>query len=202
MFFRPIRLFKFTKYAHIAEVLTLNDVLYWSGDAFFAVVLALFITRHIEGSSASTVGISYMIYRLLSSISTVSIGKLFDKKKGYLDEIWALFFVSIVAGATYISLSFFTQLWQLYLAMGIFGICRSIDINAWKMLFYSHLEPSTKGRTIGTNDAIFGVVMASMAALAGFIGDAHGFRVVVFVAGLIVIAGAFPILSLRRDESV
>jgi len=202
MFLKPLRVFRFTKYAHITEVLTLNDVLYWSGDAFFAVVLALFITQHIEGSSTSTVGVSYMIYRLLSSLSTVSIGKLFDKHKGYVDEIWALFFVSIVAGTTYIALSFSTQLWHLYLAMGIFGVCRSVDINAWKMLFYSHLDSTAKGKTIGTNDAIYGIAMAVMAALAGFIGDMYGFRIVVLVAGLLVLLGAFPVLSLRGDKSV
>jgi MFS family permease len=202
MHLRSLHFFKFTKYSHIAEILTLNDVLYWGGDTFASVVLALFVTQYIEGSSASSVGIAYMIYRLLSSLSTTYFGKMFDKHKGYVDEIWALFIASIGAGLTYIILSFATQLWHLYLAMGILGICRSIDINSWKLLFYSHLESKIKGRTIGTYDAIYGVAMGALAALAGFVGEIHGFRNVILIAGVIILVSSFPILSLRKDKSV
>ena len=132
----------------------------------------------------------------------VQVGRMLDKKKGYSDEIWALFFVGLVAGSIYIALSFSTQLWHLYLAMGALGICRSFDINSWKLLFYTHLETNIKGRTMGTHDAIFGVAMAAMAALSGFVGDIYGFRIVILVAGLIVLAGSFPVLSLRDDESI
>ncbi|MFC1653388.1 MFS transporter [Patescibacteria group bacterium] len=202
MHLRSIHFFKFTKYSHIAEVLTLSDVLYWGGDTFVSVVLALFVTQYIDGATASSVGIAYMIYRLASSLSTAYVGRMFDSIKGYLDEIWALFAASILAGITYILLSSATQLWHLYLAMGIVGICRSFDVNAWKMIFYTHLETKKKGRTIGTYDAIYGVAMGAIAALSGFVGEIYGFRNVILIAGVIVILGAIPVLSLRNDEFV
>jgi len=202
MHLRPFHIFKFTKHSHIVKILTLNDVLYWSGDTFISVVLALFVTQYINGASASSVGVAYMIYKLSSSITTTSAGKFFDKHKGFADEIWALFLVSFVAGLTYIALSFGTELWHLYLAMGVLGVAESFDINSWKLLFYTHLEKNKQGRVIGTYDAIYGVSAAAMAALAGFIGEAYGFRVVIFVAGLIVFASGLPILSLKKDKSV
>ncbi len=202
MHLRSLNVFRFTKYSHIAEVLTLNDVLYWGGDTFISVILALFITQYINGASASSVGISYMIYRIASSLSTIYVGKMFDKIKGYTDEIWALFIVSLVAGVTYVGLSFATELWHLYLAMGVLGVCRAVDINSWKLIFYSHLEPNTKGRTIGTYDAIYGIAIGALAALSGFVGEIYGFRVVVLLAGIIVLMGGFPVLSLRSDKTV
>lgn len=202
MHLRPLHIFKFTKYSRIAEILTLNDVLYWSGDTFISVVLALFVTQYIDGASASSVGVAYMIYRLSSSITTTSAGKFFDDHKGFKDEIWALFLVSFIAGLTYIALSFGTKLWHLYTAMGVLGVARSFDINSWKLLFHSHIEKKTQGQAIGTYDAAYGVTSAVMAALAGFIGEAYGFRVVIFVAGLIVFTGGIPILSLRNDKSI
>ena len=200
MHLRPLHFFKFTKYSHIAEALTLSDVLYWGGDTFVSVILALFVTQYIDGASASSVGIAYMIYRLASSLSTSFIGRLFDDIKGYKDEVWGLILAPVIAGTTYILLSFATQLWHLYLAMGIIGICRAFDVNAWKMIFYTHLEPKTKGRTIGTYDAIFGVAIGAMAALSGFIGEQYGFRNVILIAGIIIMLGAIPILSLRNNK--
>jgi len=202
MHVRFVHFFKFTKYSHIAEVLTLNDVLYWGGDAFVSVVLALFVTQYIDGGTASSVGIAYLIYRLTSAVSTTFVGKMLDKYKGFRDEIWALFTASFLAGLTYIFLSTASQLWHLYLAMGALGICRSFDINSWKLIFYSHLESDKRGRAIGTYDAIYGVAMGAIAALAGFVGDVYGFRVVVLVAGLIIMTGSLPVLSLRTDKAL
>ena len=202
MHLRSLHFFKFTKYSHIAEVLTLNDILYWGGDSFVSVILALFVIQFIDGASASSVGIAYMIYRLASALTTTQIGKMFDKRKGYGDEIWGLFISTFVAGLAYVSLSAASQLWHLYLAMGVLGVCRSFDINSWKLLFYSHLESNTKGRTIGTYDALYGVAIAAIVALAGFVGDIYGFRVVVLIAGFIIMAGSYPVLSLRSDKAL
>ena len=202
MHLRPLHLFKYTKYSRIAEILTLNDVLYWGGDAFASVVLALFITQYIDGASASSVGIAYMIYRLASALTTAQVGKMFDNYSGYMDEVYALFFASFFAGITYLFLSFATQLWHLFVAMGILGLCRSFDINSWKIIFYSHLEPKTRGRTMGIYDAIYGVSAGFIAALAGFMGDIYGFRNVILIAGVIVLVSSFPILSLRKDKSL
>lgn len=202
MLLRSLKLFKFTKYSHIAEVLTLNDVLYWGGDAFISVVLALFITQYLNGATASSVGIAYLIYRLASSVTTAQVGKMLDAHKGYQDEIWGLFGASLVAGLTYIALSFATELWHLYVAMAIIGVCRSFDINSWKLLFYTHLESGSKGRVIGTYDAVYGVVIGIMGALAGFVGEIYGFRIVILVAGIIIFIGGFPTLSLRTDKTV
>ncbi len=202
MHLRSLHFFKFTKYSHIAEALTLSDMLYWGGDTFVTVVLALFITQYIDGASASSVGIAYMIYRLTSSLSTVFIGRMFDSIKGYRDEVWALFSAAIIAGITYIMLSSATQIWQLYVAMGIIGICRAFDVNAWRLIFYTHLESKTKGKTIGTYDAIFGISMGAMAALSGFVGEIYGFRNVILIAGIIMVLGGIPVLSLRKDKLI
>lgn len=202
MHLRPLHLFRFTRYAHIAEALTLNDVLYWGGDTFVSVILALFVTQYLNGAGASNVGIAYMIYRLASSLSASFIGKAFDKMKGYLDEIWALFAASVIAGITYILLSAANQVWHLYLAMAIVGICRSLDVNSWRVIFYSHLEPKTKGRTIGTYDTIFGISAGAIAALSGFVGEMYGFRNVILIAGIIIVLGGIPVLSLRDDPLV
>ncbi|MFC1722309.1 MFS transporter [Patescibacteria group bacterium] len=199
---RPVHLFKYTKYSHISEVLTLNDILYWGGDAFVSVIMALFVTQYIEGGTASSIGISWMIYRLFTAITTVQVGKFLDKHKGYVDEVWALFFVSILAGISYILLSFATQVWHLYFAMAVLGLLRSFDINAWKIIFYSHLEEKTKGRTIGTYDAAFSISLGAIYALAGFIGDAYGFRNVIILGGVLIILGGFPVLSLRKDKTL
>ncbi|MBT4124336.1 MAG: MFS transporter [Candidatus Pacebacteria bacterium] len=202
MHLRSLHFFKFTKYSSITEVLALNNVLYWGGDTFVSVVLALFVTQYIEGSSASSVGIAYMIYRLASSLSTASVGRFLDEHKGYRDEIWALFFASIIAGMSYIGLGFATNLWHLYLVMAILGVCRSFDNNAWQILFFSHIEADKKGQVIGVNDAIYGVVMGAMAALSGFVGEIYGFRAVIMIAGILMFVGGFPVLSLRKEKSI
>lgn len=199
---RPLHLFKYTKYSHISEVLTLNDILYWGGDAFVSVIMALFVLQYIDGGTASSVGISWMVYRILSAVTTVPVGKFLDNHKGYVDEVWALFIVSILAGISYIVLSFATQVWHLYTIMGVLGVLRAFDINAWKIMFYSHIETKTKGRTIGTYDAAYNIAIGAIYALAGFAGDAYGFRSVVIVGGILIMLGGIPVLSLRKDKTL
>ena len=164
--------------------------------------MALFVVQYIDGGTASTIGISWMLYRLTSALTTVQIGNFLDRHKGYMDEVWSLFIVSVLAGITYIALSFATQIWHLYLAMGILGVLRSFDINAWKIIFYSHLESKTKGRTLGTYDAVYSVAIGAVYALAGFVGDIYGFRNVVILGGILIVLGGFPVLSLRKDTNL
>jgi len=202
MHIRPVHIFRFSKYSHISEVLTLNDILFWGGDAFVSVIMALFVTQFIEGGTASTVGLSWMIYRLFSAVTTVPIGKFLDKHKGYVDEVWALLIVSLLAGIAYILLSFATQVWHLYLVMGTLGILRALDINAWKVVFFSHLETKAKGRTIGTYDAAFSIAIGAIYALAGFVGELYGFRLVVMLGGISIMLGGIPVLSLRKDKTL
>lgn len=202
MHLRALHVFKFTKYSHIAEILTLNDVLYWGGDTFISVIMALFVTQYIDGATASSVGIAFMIYRLTAAVSTVQVGKMLDARRGYSDEIWSLFLASVIAGTTYMILSFASQTWHLYLAMFIIGICRSLDANSWRILFYTHIEKHARGRTIGTYDAIFGVTLGAMSALSGFVGELYGFRIVILVAGMLVLLSGFPVLTLRDEKSM
>ena len=53
---------------------------------------------------------------------------------------------------------------------------------------------------MGTYDAIWGIMAGLAAALSGFVGELYGFRIVILAAGIIIILGGLPVLSLRNDK--
>lgn len=183
------------KRSNIVRILTANDVAYWGADAFISVALALFVTTFIEGATVLNVGIALMINRVVGAIAAVPIGRWFDKHKGYMDEVWGLALACLLAGLTYILLSFSTEIWQLYTAMFFLGIISVIDVSSWRILFYSHVDHGRLGQTIGVYQMLYSLGIGLFLAIGGFTGERFGYDKVLFFGGLIVACGSLlPVL--------
>ena len=196
MHIRDLKLFKGRK-NNILSVLTFNDASYWGADIFIATIFALYLTQNIEGGTATHVGIIYALYRISRAFIALPLGRFFDKRKGYLDEMWALSLSGLIVGSTYITLFFATQLWQIYLAMIVIGIGHALNIGSWTVLFYNSMTKNQRGEIVGVYQTIMQIVYALSAALAGFVGDIYGFEWIILVAGIITILSGLAPLTIK-----
>jgi MFS family permease len=187
-----------TNRSKIIQVMTLNDITYWATDAFVGVILILFVLQFIQGGSATHFGLAFLVYKGASALLSIPIGRFFDKHKGHIDELWALVGTSVASGSVYMSLSFANELWHLYLAMAALGVVSTVNLIAWRTLFYSNIEAGEYGRTIGIYQAFMSMGQGLALALGGFVGDRFGFDTVVFYGGAVIALGGFLPLTIKR----
>ena len=178
--------------------MTLNDITYWATDAFVGVILILFVLEFIDGGSATHFGLAFLLYKFVSALFSIPIGRFFDKNRGHIDEIWGLVCTSIAAGSVYVTLSFASQLWHLYLAMGILGLLSTVNLISWRTLFYNNIKAGEYGRTIGLYQTFMSIGQGCALALGGLVADKFGFDTVVFYGGIVIIVGAFLPLSVKK----
>ena len=190
-----------SKKGKIIQMMTLNDITYWATDSFVGVVLILFVLQFIEGGSATHFGLAFLVYKFVSAFFSIPIGRFFDRHHGHIDEIWGLVCTSIASGSVYVALSFGSELWHLYLAMGTLGFLSTVNLISWRTLFYNNIEVGEYGRTIGLYQTFMSIGQGCAIALGGLVADKFGFDTVVFFGGIVIMVGAFLPLSVKRFVS-
>ena len=181
----------------ILRNLSFNDFTFWGTDSLVSVIYTLFVIDHIDGGSATIAGISFMISRFAGLLFTIPIGNLFDRIKGQADEIDGLIISNLLCGIAYIGLSYANAIWHLYLAMFIIGVARSIDVTAWRILFYSNIKKNKYGETLGIYQTLMSLTMGMAVAMGGLIGDAFGYQIVMLTGGIMLLAGGLLPLMIR-----
>lgn len=174
----------------IVKTLTANDITFWGADAFISVALALFVVSNIEGASILNVGIALMIYRVVGALAAIPVGRWFDRKHGYIDEVWGLSLACLLAGFTYILLSFSTAVWQLYAAMFFLGIFSVVNLSSWRILFYNNINREQFGQTVGVYQTLYSLGIGLFLAIGGFTGERFGYDQVLMLGGFLMIFGS------------
>ena len=186
-----------TKRSQVVKILTANDVIVWGSDAFISVALALFVVTFIEGATILNVGIGLMIHRVTGAVAAVPIGRWFDTHRGYLDEVHGLSFACLVAGFSYIILSFATSIWQFYLIMFFLGISAMVNLASWRILFYSNIGKKQFGQTVGVYQMLFSLGIGLFLAVGGFAGDRYGYDMVLLFGGVMMTFGSLLPLMIK-----
>lgn len=186
-----------SKRSNIVKTLTANDIVFWGADAFVSVSLALFVVSSIEGATVFNVGIALMIHRVTGAFTAIPVGRMFDRNRGYLDEVWGLSLACLLAGFVYILLSFSTFIWELYLAMFFLGIFSVINLASWRILFYSNIKASQFGQTVGVYQMLFSLGIGLFLAIGGFAGERFGYDKVLLYGGTLMVFGSTLPLLMR-----
>tara|TARA_B100000508_G_scaffold140999_1_gene144946 strand:+ start:3911 stop:4504 length:594 start_codon:yes stop_codon:yes gene_type:complete len=193
------KIFKGRK-SDVLSALAINDAAFWGADVFVGVIFALFITQTL-GGSAIDVGLMYGLYRGIRALIAIPVGRFFDNQKGHFDEYHAILLAGVIVGLTYISMSFATELWHVYIGMAFIAIGHIIDNLAWKVLFYTNVPRAAQGQVMGiyevTSQFVYGLAMI----VAGFVGETYGFDTALMFAGFVTMAGTFTVLSMYKARS-
>jgi len=188
---------KATKRSNIIRAMTANDVVFWGADAFISVALALFVVTYINDATVLNVGLALMIHRIVNALTSIPIGRFFDKHKGFLDEVTALSIACFAAGSIYFILSFCTEIWQLYTAMLFLGFSTAVNMSSWRIIFYGHVNQEQMGQTLGVYQMLFSFGIGLFLAIGGFAGDRFGYDKVLMCGGLLMMSGSVLPLMIR-----
>jgi MFS family permease len=183
-------------------VLTMVFLDFFINTAFGIVApfFAIFITRSIEGGTATVAGLATAIYWVVKSLIQLPIARWLDKTDGERDDFWALFAGYFAIGFVPLIYFFSSQPWHIYAAQVFFGFCMAWAVPAWFSIFTRHLD---KFR-ISFEWSLYSVFSVGLStALAGAIGgvlvDEFGFRVIFIIASILIWATALGLLTIRRN---
>jgi len=182
----------------ILSALTFNDAAFWGADVFVGVVFALYITQNITGGNAIHVGLIFGLYRAIRAFAAIPIGRYLDDHKGHIDEYYTLLTSGMITGIAYFALFFSTELWHVYLGMVFIAVGHSLDISAWRILFYGNIPDKAEGEVIGIYETIMQIVYGLAIIIAGFVGEIFGFEWTLFFAGAITVFSSLILLAVRR----
>jgi len=183
----------------VIYILVGADFFYNAAFGAFAPVFAIFISRQIEGGSASVAGLATACYWLVKSIFQLPVARFLDKNRGEKDEFRALFFGYLLSGFVPIGYIFASASWHLYLLQGFLGLVMAWAVPAWYSLFTRHVDKWRIGFEWSL-ESVFAVGLATSlsAALGGFIADRFGFKIFFLLSGLVAIGASFLLLKIRK----
>ena len=192
----PLRRFHY-HFNNIIKILIVSDFVVWSASGMVSIVFPVFIIDNIENGSLEVAGFASMIYLVVSAITTIPMGMVMDKLKGYVDEVKFLFWGTLFRGACIFLYAYTSQIWQLFALQFVLGISRAAMYPSWRLLFSKFADKKKAGMEWSTYDAITTMGMGVTAYLGSFIAEEMSFKILFQISGIATMLGSFLIIFLR-----
>lgn len=154
------------------------------GDALFSPLMAVFITRSVEGGTLATVGFCLAIYSVVKSLVQIPIARIIDAHKGERDDFSLLLIGSILTMIVTYSYMFVRVEYHLFILSTISGISVAFMMAAYYAIFSRHVDKGKESYewsllSVGP----LTVASAIGASIGGMFTDRFGFHLTFFVAG-------------------
>ncbi|MFH0928017.1 MAG: MFS transporter [bacterium] len=187
------------KVNRIIKFLIYSDFLLIGGEGFVTPIVAVFVTRNIEGATIATVGFAVTIYWVVKSLAQLPIARFIDRYDGEEDDYWFMFSGALMYGLLFFAYCFISQIWQFYLVQGLLGLSMACAFPGYSALFTRHIDKHEEGMEWSLHSLAVGAGYAGAASLGGVIAERAGFPVVFALAASIIVLGALSLLLIRRE---
>jgi MFS family permease len=173
----------------VIRYLVIGDFFVNAGFSVFAPILAVFITKQVDGGTIATVGFAAAIVQITKVIIELPISKILDKNHGEYDD-----FVSLIFGSTLIALVPFmylmaSQVFHLYIISAIYGTGIAFTVPPWYAIFSRHLDKFQESFEWTLDSVSIGLAAAAAAAGGGILAQRFGFHFVFIAGGIFAIFG-------------
>ena len=183
----------------IIKILIFSDFLILSAVGFINPIFALFVANKVHGASLEVVGYSATILLIVKSLAQLPIAKYVDKTPGERDDFNFIFWGSLLASISSFLYLCVSEVWQLYLLQGLYGLANAMAFPSWFALFSRHVDKRKEGFEWGIYSSIVGIGIALTGAAGGIMAQRMGFDAVFITVGVISLMGTLLILLLRKS---
>ncbi len=183
----------------VIQSLIFASFLFEVGFGLFFPVFAVFITQQVEGGDIAVAGYAAGIYWILKSILQIPVGKFLDRKKGEIDDYWALFAGHFLMGLSVLLYVFVQTTWHLYFLQALLAVGGALAVPSWYAMFLRHVDKRREGYEWSINSSLsYGLGTGGAGAIGGFLAEQYGFHFL-FIAGAIFIwMSLLVLITLRR----
>lgn len=182
----------------VIKYLTISDFAILSGMSFVAPIFPFFIIDNIKGGNLEIVGFATGIHVFIRAILSLPIARYLDRKKGDIDEFYALVFgVIILALSPLLYLVISTPI-ELYLVQIFYGIGYAMAYPSWMSLFTRHAEKEQEGSQWAVYSFFTSIGMAGASALSGLVAQRSGFSLIFWIVFAITVLGCSFLFFIYR----
>lgn len=183
----------------ILRLLTIADIMLYSGLGLSAPIFAIFVERDIPGGSIAVAGFAQTLFLLVKALAQLAVARFTDRDVGYVREYWTALFgyaLTSVAAFSYLGVSTVTGLYAVQVLLGLAG---AFEYPGWMVLFTRFTARQHEGREwTGYATAVI-LGMAVTAGLGGWAAERYGFDTVFTAAGILAALGACVFAVIGRD---
>lgn len=187
------------KISHVVRTLVLSDFLINSGFSIFAPILAVFITRQINGGSLEVVGFAVAIGQAFKVGIQIPVARILDRNHGEYDDFLSLFTGSLLIAMVPFLYYFATEVTHLYIIQAIYGTGAALAVPPWYAIFTRHIDRFKENMEWSMESVAIGISGAGAAALGGFLAQRLGFHTIFLIGGILAVIGATVEIFIFRD---
>lgn len=184
---------------HTIKILVASDFFFNAGFSIFAPVLAIFVTKQIDGGTIQVVGFGAAIVQLTKSVLQIPIARYLDKNHGEYDD-----FISLMIGTVLFIMVPFLYLLastttHVYLIQGLYGMGLAFVVPPWYAIFTRHIDKSQENTEWSLDSVTIGVAAAGSAALGGYLAEHIGFQSIFVLGGILAAIGGVVQIRIFSD---
>lgn len=183
----------------VIKSLIASDIFILSGFGLVTPIFGLFIVDNIAGASLEVVGMAATIYLFTRSLGQIPLSFVIDKIKGEKDDFMFMFIGSLVTSLVPLFYVFITDIWQLYLIQGFYGISQAATYPSWYALFTRHVDKDKEGREWGTYSTLVDLGGATVAGIGGYLSYHFGFVPIFIIVSIMSFIGSLFLLYIRSS---
>ncbi len=184
----------------ILRSLILASFMFESGFGLFGPVFAIFVTEQIAGGNVAVVGYAAGVYWILKSLLQIPVGRFLDKKRGELDDFWALFVGHFLMGLVVFLYIFARAPIHIYGLHVLLAVGGALTVPSWYAMFMRHVDKNREGFEWSINSSLsFGLGTGGAGAVGGFLVKTYGFPPVFAAGAVLVWLSLILLLALRRE---
>lgn len=192
-FFRDVHLNR------VIKILTLSDLLIWSGFGLMNPIFAVFATEQIIDGNLEVAGFAASIYLAIKSILQIPVARYIDLKKGERDDFMFLLLGSILMAVTPFLYIFASYAVHIYIIQAIFGVGSAFAFAAWDAIFTRHLDKNEVAFEWSVYYTVIDVGGAITAGAGGIMATHLGFQPLFLTVGIITTIGALLLVGAARQ---
>lgn len=187
------------KINRVIRTLVLADFFVNAGFSVFGPVVAIFITRQIDGGSIQAIGFGAAIVQLCKIIVELPLSKFLDRNHGEYDDFYSLIFGSLLIAIVPFAYLFAHSIIHIYIIQAVYGIGIAFVVPPWYAIFSRHLDKMHESFDWTLDSISVGLAAASAAALGGIIAQRFGFNLVFILGGIFAILGGLMQILIFKD---
>lgn len=184
---------------HVIRTLVLSDFFVNAGFSVFAPILAIFVTKQIQGGSLEVVGFAAAIVQIFKVGFEIPIAYFLDKDHGEFDDFYSMILGSFLIAMVPFMYLLATTVGHIYIISAMYGIGIAFLTPPWNAIFSRHLDKMHENIEWSLESVSIGIAGAGAAAIGGILAQRFGFNFVFLAGGLFAIFGAINQIKIFKD---
>jgi MFS family permease len=180
--------------------LTASDALLWAAYSAHLALVAIYLEHKLGENAIEIIAFGHTVYLLARAVLQPPIAAFLDNKKGFKDEIWAIFIGNSLIAISFLFYPLISKAIHLYILQFLIGAGLATNLPAWRKTFADSLDKGAEGSEYAWYDTIVQIVSAITIALIGkIIGITDNFDYLFYITGIITFLSSF--LAIRIKET-